>query len=307
MTAASAAGGCKSDLLQALIGTSLVVLGVRMMCLTSLAQCTAAPPSIVVAKGEPSANRSAIRCLPVAHDVLWKRLRLVVADLDNFRTTDSIDLSSASLNNDSQEPPPRALAAGDSPSDQGQTSKELRGLPETLPLEESNRIPDDATTPHSPHQDLHPRLNRLLNERKVRGLRRNKRLHRRRRKLMTDIFRKTSWHCHMSKYWKRMPPGIFPPYVQTARCRQRSCMLGMFECRPRRYRIKLLRKNDGVCNPLPTTAAAQTDYEETWIFVEYKVVVGCECSKKHGAGSYSRHDQTVADTSRRRLEVVNNS
>lgn len=327
----AAASACKSDFVQTLFGTTLLVVAVHMMCWTPLACTAAAPPppppsSVMVAQGERrSVNRTVVRCLPVAHDVLWKRLRLVVSDFDNFRTTDNNDEVSSeignfstSTNNDTSEPRELSAPPGDgldqratTPPDRLVSDNERKSpetLETTLPSEESNRIPDDTRT-HSPKRQDHqedppPRLNRLLKNRRVRRLRRNQRQQLRRRKLMTAIFRKTSWHCHMSKYWKRMPPGLFPPYVQTARCRQHTCMMGMFECRPRRYRIKLLRRNDGVCNPLPTIAA-QTDYEETWTFVEFKVVVGCECSRRYEAGSYSRHNRTSAG--RRHLEDANNS
>ena len=34
------------------------------------------------------------------------------------------------------------------------------------------------------------------------------------------------WKCQMESVWKKMPAGIFPPYVQTGRCVQRTCMFG---------------------------------------------------------------------------------
>ena len=124
-------------------------------------------------------------------------------------------------------------------------------------------------------------------------------------------FRQTSWQCRSEPYWRRMPAGTFPPYIQTARCRQTRCMLGMYECVARRYGVKVLRRVDGRCLPVPLIAAVaatptavnttallngddfQLDldaaggalYEQAWTFVETQVVVGCDCAKRRNTGA----------------------
>lgn len=105
----------------------------------------------------------------------------------------------------------------------------------------------------------------------------------------SNEFRRSSWHCRLEKRWKRMPPGVFPNYIQTGTCRRQStCVMGIFECRPRRYRINLLRRVAAAdCRPLANTGPS-THYEETWQLVERKVIVGCECSRKRATGSYRR-------------------
>lgn len=78
-------------------------------------------------------------------------------------------------------------------------------------------------------------------------------------------------------------------------------MAGLYECRERRYRVKVLRRVDtwrhGAdsvadddlegCNPVPTVGPVETGgYEEAWHMVEKSVVVGCECTRPRRRGSY---------------------
>jgi hypothetical protein len=121
---------------------------------------------------------------------------------------------------------------------------------------------------------------------------------------MAAVFRQTSWQCRAEPYWRRMPAGTFPPYVQTARCRQSRCMLGLYECVAKRYGIKVLRRVDGRCLPVPlvvgsvnATVGGSVDdaqpaseagglYEQAWTFAETQVTVGCECTRRRHTGSY---------------------
>lgn len=92
------------------------------------------------------------------------------------------------------------------------------------------------------------------------------------------------WQCRMESKWKKMDDGVFPPYVLTGRCKQTKCMMELYECTPRKYVIKVLKKVDAACFPVPAIALNST-YEEAWTFVDYKVTVGCDCVKR-SAGRY---------------------
>ena len=103
----------------------------------------------------------------------------------------------------------------------------------------------------------------------------------------------TSWNCRLQKSWKRMPTGVFPAYIQTGSCRiQRTCMLGMYACRPRHYLIKVLRRisadtSDDGCRPVPVVGP-DVVYEEAWSLVDVSVTVACECSTRRRSGTYHR-------------------
>jgi len=126
--------------------------------------------------------------------------------------------------------------------------------------------------------------------------------------VIAAAFRQTSWQCRSEPYWRRMPAGTFPPYIQTARCRQTRCMLGMYECVARRYGVKVLRRVDGRCLPVPVIAPVNTTgntttslnredveldlaggaamYEQAWALVETQVVIGCDCAKRRDTGAF---------------------
>jgi len=89
--------------------------------------------------------------------------------------------------------------------------------------------------------------------------------------------------CRLERFWRRMSRGVFPPYVETGRCRQSTCLYGLYACERRRYALTILRRVPRRCNPLPTTTANAT-YEQVWRFAELHVTVGCECARKQRPG-----------------------
>jgi hypothetical protein len=91
------------------------------------------------------------------------------------------------------------------------------------------------------------------------------------------------WHCELKTEWVRMPTGYFPPYVQTGRCEQSNCMFGMYQCKPKHYVIRVLRRNPEQCNPVPVLGV-NTTYEEAWDFAKYKITICCECSRSRQFG-----------------------
>jgi len=111
-----------------------------------------------------------------------------------------------------------------------------------------------------------------------------RRLRRLRRRLRRQPSTGPAAHqCHLERFWKRMSRGVFPPYVETGRCAQTTCMFGLYECTSRRYALKILRRVPRRCNPLPSVSA-NTTYEHVWRFAEYHVTVGCECARKRRPG-----------------------
>lgn len=106
--------------------------------------------------------------------------------------------------------------------------------------------------------------------------------------------------CQFETLWKKMPDGTFPPYLETGRCRQASCMFGLYECRERRYTVKILRRLPRRCGSLlrhavPTAAAGVAGVnEEVWRFVEYSVVVGCDCSLRRRAGMFNGKNEPAS-------------
>ena len=93
---------------------------------------------------------------------------------------------------------------------------------------------------------------------------------------------KPLWQCSLEKYWQEMPNGTYPAYILTGRCVNKQCMDGLYKCIPIRYAVNVMRRNEGVCNPLPLISSspnATTSLEESWTMGHFKVTVACECSK----------------------------
>lgn len=97
----------------------------------------------------------------------------------------------------------------------------------------------------------------------------------------------SSWLCRLETEWTRMEDGVFPPYIETGKCTQKTCMMGLYACTPRRYAVKVLQRVRDQCNPLPRTGSQNATYEEVWAFTEYHVTVGCDCSKRRATGKFT--------------------
>ena len=206
----------------------------------------------------PSSTR---RCAPISHDVLWIRLKLPVPHLMLLGNSDHDDDDDDDNDDDEVEVSRKHL----SPAGDHQLSS-VGDISQTL-----------ATS--SDQRGRH-RLQRWR-----RGGSEGRRKPGRRRSAPT------SWSCRLQTRWKRMPRGVFPTYVQTGSCRgQPTCVLGMYACRPRRYRIKVLRRisdddaDDG-CRPVPVVGP-EVLYEEAWSLADVPVTVACECSRRRRSGTY---------------------
>lgn len=85
--------------------------------------------------------------------------------------------------------------------------------------------------------------------------------------------------CSFRRRWKKMPAGVFPPFVETGRCSRTPCMTGHYRCAPQRYLITVLKRVPNECRPLVTTTLNRSNVE-VWRFAERRVTVGCSCSKR---------------------------
>jgi len=107
--------------------------------------------------------------------------------------------------------------------------------------------------------------------------------------------RRRAWQCGLEKFWRRTGRGVFPAYVHTGRCTTPTCMMGLYECRERRYSVGVLRRRRGRCVPLPL-ATNSTAAEELWTPAHVAVVVSCECSARRATGVFA-HAAAAASSS----------
>lgn len=225
------------------------------------------------------------RCQPLPNDVLWKRInpsgRTVDKDNDQF-----IPRS------------PRSISDGSQTSRSRSRSREWNiesSSPTSKPARNSRRFRKKdlyvALLGQQYPGELSPDDYRPVRQGVAEGEEDAVASSRRKRKLPKNQPTQrpnqigSPWHCRLEKKWKKMGDGVFPRQVQTGRCVAKTCMMAMYECRPRKYAIRVLRRLDGHCNPLPLFGS-NTTYEEVWVMDHYKVTVACECSRPKPSGTY---------------------
>lgn len=95
------------------------------------------------------------------------------------------------------------------------------------------------------------------------------------------------WLCQMTSYWQMLDEDTIPRYVKTGNCSTNaSCYQGSYDCAPKKYIIKVLKRLKNVCYPVPTTDTTKGLFEEAWVFVDMEVTVACECSNVRQPGIY---------------------
>ena len=221
-------------------------------------------------------------CQPVPHHVLWKKLdlhptaphRRLAATLDDqasLPVADQPELASI----DQLEVGAQLSRRRRSQSAVGSQSRGSRTSRSELAYRRLIRSISD---------DQH-RHRQAANATDAVASRSRRRLRRLRRRLHRGQPRagQPAHQCNLERFWKRMSRGVFPPYVETGRCKQTTCMFGLYECTRRRYAVKVLRRVPRRCNPLPSISV-NTTYEHVWRFAEYHVTVGCECARKRRPG-----------------------
>lgn len=226
------------------------------------------------------------RCQPLPNDVLWKRInpsgRTVDKDDDQF-----VPRSPRSISDGSQSGRSRSRSREWDTGSSNHTSKQ--------PARNSRRFRKKdlyvALLGQQHPGELSPDVYRPVREGVTEGEEDGVASSRRKRKLPKNKSTQrpnqigSPWHCRLEKKWKKMRDGVFPRQVQTGRCVAKTCMMAMYECRPRKYAIRVLRRLDGHCNPLPISGP-NTTYEEVWVMDHYKVTVACECSRPKPSGTY---------------------
>jgi len=208
------------------------------------------------------------RCQPVPHDALWLRLNIAPRRPSN---TDIVLADQPQV---------------DQPLDTGPLYRAAASTDQQPEVNIDFRFHDGGYRRRQRRDTQGDQQRRRQQRRQDR--RRHSRKRSRRRDLLATLSDGQAWQCHMTSHWQRMPDDVFPPYVQTGSCTQSRCMMGLYECRARKYATRILRRLPGDCNPLPVAGdvTAGAGFEEAWVAEEYHVVVGCECSKRRSSGWY---------------------
>jgi len=86
----------------------------------------------------------------------------------------------------------------------------------------------------------------------------------------------TPWTCQTSTTWEDLGQGFFPRHVRAVTCSNDKCWFGHFQCRPKLYKIKVLKKKMGVCLKVSTSSGSPR-WQDFWEEDEKDIPVDCEC------------------------------
>lgn len=91
------------------------------------------------------------------------------------------------------------------------------------------------------------------------------------------------WECESKIIWNDLGPDYFPRYIRNVHCTATDCWYGMYNCKPRSFTIKLLKRRKGKCvESVPRLAVGpielRNDLMELWVWEERAVNFCCDCT-----------------------------
>ncbi|XP_052850919.1 protein trunk [Drosophila gunungcola] len=98
-----------------------------------------------------------------------------------------------------------------------------------------------------------------------------------------DGFKQRPWECSSKINWIDLGLNYFPRYIRSIECIARKCWYDHFNCKPKSFTIKVLRRKTGSCIRindkliLITAEKFENDYTQLWIWEEIAVNFCCEC------------------------------
>ena len=84
------------------------------------------------------------------------------------------------------------------------------------------------------------------------------------------------WTCQTTKTWLDLGANFFPRHVRSVMCSTSKCWYQHFQCRPKNYKIQVLKKKDGVCLRV-YSRTGRPRWQDFWEPIDYQITVGCEC------------------------------
>lgn len=126
------------------------------------------------------------------------------------------------------------------------------------------------------HADLHSKINQSPSQNRDHVTTRN--ITKRSSSIRVDhITDPAPWTCQTSDIWLDLGQGFFPRLVRSVECSSNKCWFGHFQCRPKHYTIKVLKKKEDECIRV-NSATGIPRYQDFWKEVSYQITVDCQCS-----------------------------
>lgn len=103
----------------------------------------------------------------------------------------------------------------------------------------------------------------------------------------TELFKTRPWECLSKLTWIDLGLHYFPRYIRSIECISKKCWYGHFNCKPKSFTIKVLKRKNGSCIrineklQLLTLEKFDSDYTELWVWEEISINFCCECVMLH--------------------------
>lgn len=98
-----------------------------------------------------------------------------------------------------------------------------------------------------------------------------------------QISKTRPWECASKLTWMDLGINYFPRYIRSVECISNSCWYGHYNCKPKSFTVKVLRRKNGSCIRvndkllLLTSENFSSDYTELWVWEEVSVNFCCDC------------------------------
>lgn len=90
------------------------------------------------------------------------------------------------------------------------------------------------------------------------------------------------WRCEAMVRWIDLGVEYFPRYLRTVECMKNTCWYGHYECVPRSFTVKILRRKHGKCMKTIEhnfgNIGLPNELKQLWIWEERAVNFCCDCS-----------------------------
>lgn len=93
------------------------------------------------------------------------------------------------------------------------------------------------------------------------------------------------WDCEAKIRWIDLGTEYYPRYLRSVECGKSRCWYGHYQCTPRAFTVKILRKRTGQCVPADQlqrigVEGLPGELSELWVWEERAVTFCCDCSPR---------------------------
>ncbi|XP_023029928.1 protein trunk isoform X2 [Leptinotarsa decemlineata] len=94
---------------------------------------------------------------------------------------------------------------------------------------------------------------------------------------------KQEWQCLSEVKWIDLGLDYFPRYLRTVECLTKKCWFGMYQCKPRSFTVKILKRRKNRCvaaapGTIVGVRGLPISLKELWVWEERAVNFCCDCS-----------------------------